>query len=202
MFITDATANAMLDAIFPTGTGTDRAYLSIHTDYSATGSNIHGSKTAGAWAGASSRQKGTTAAIDLTVTHSGSDITVKWVGAWGGSSGDTFRGMMPNGSTGAKSFQVDLTNDRIYCEGHGWSNTQKIVFYGDTAPTGLTAGTTYFVISVTAGDPDYFQVSATSGGSAINLTGQAGAGCAVSNITEEVYSASGTHRVSTYTINL
>lgn len=197
--LTDAIVEAMLDSAFPTGTGSDRLYVSAHTDYSATGSNLHGSKVAAAWAAAGSRAKAATAAVDLTIT---APATVKWIGVWGGTTGGTFRGMFPNGSTGDRSFQVDLTNDRIYCEGHGYSNGDKVTFHDGTAPTGLTAGTTYFVVGVTAGDPDYFQVAATSGGSAINLTGQASAGCAVSNIVEEVYSSSGTHRVSTLSIVL
>lgn len=197
--LTDAAVNAMLDALMPTGTGTDRCYLSAHTDYSATGTNLHGSKTAGAWAAASSRSKGITAAIDISITGGN---TIKWIGAWGGSAGDTFRGMVPNASTGDKTFQVDLTNNKIVCEGHGWSANQKIVFHNDTAPTGLTAGTTYFVKTVTAGDPDTFDVSATAGGAAIDITGQAGAGCVVSDIVEEAYGSNGTHRVSSITFTL
>jgi hypothetical protein len=197
--LTDAAVNIALDALFPTGTGTDRCYLSAHTDYSATGASLHGSKTAGAWAAAASRSKAITAAIDITITAT---ATIKWIGAWGGTAGDTFRGMFPNASTGDKTFQVDLTNNTVLCESHGWSDTQKITFHGGTAPTGLTAGVTYFVRDVTPADPDTFKVAATSGGSAIDLTGQPGVGCVVSNITEETYSSNGTHRVSTLTIDL
>ena len=199
MLLVDTAKNVALDALFPTGTGTDRCYLSAHTDYSATGTNLHGSVTAGAWAAASSGSKAITAAIDLTITGA---VTIKWIGAWGGTAGNTFRGMIPNGSTGDKTFQVDLANNTIFCEGHGWSADQKIVFHGGTAPTGLTAGTTYFLKVATAGDPDYFNVAATAGGAAIDITGQAAAGCVVSNITEEAYAAGGTHRVSTLTIAL
>lgn len=196
--LTDATINAMLDALFPTGVGTDRCYLSAHTDYSATGANLHGAKTAGAWAAAATRQKAITAAIDISIT---AGATIKWIGAWGGSAGDTFRGMWPNGGTDY-SFQLDLTNNRIYAEGSGLANDNKVAFHGDTAPTGVTAGTTYWVVGVTAGDPDYFQVSLTQGGAAIDITAQAGAACVVSKIVEEVYGSNGTHRVSTLTINI
>lgn len=195
--LVDAAIHAMLDALFPTGTGTDRCYLSLHTDYHATGSNMHGSKVAGAWAAAAGRAKGLTAAVDLTVT---APATIKWIGFWGGTAGDTFRGMLPNGGSD-KSFQLDVaTNDRVYWEGHGLANNDKVVFHGDTAPTGLTAGTTYWVVGVAAADPDYFQVSLTQGGAAINITGQGGAGCVVSKIIEETYGSNGTHRVSTLSI--
>ncbi len=199
MFLTDAAKGVALDALFPTGTGTDRCYLSAHTGYSASGASLHGAKTAGAWAATSGGSKNISAAIDIAIT---APATISWIGAWGGTAGDTFRGMMPNGSTGFNSFQVDLANNRIYCEGHGWANDQKIVFYGATPPTGLTAGTTYYVTGVVAGDPDYFQVAATAGGAAIDITGQAAAGCGVSNIIEEAYASNGTHRVSSYTIPL
>jgi hypothetical protein len=68
MFLTDAAKGVALDALFPTGTGTDRCYLSAHSAYSATGASLHGAKTAGAWAAASSGSKATTAAIDIAIT--------------------------------------------------------------------------------------------------------------------------------------
>ena len=40
MLLVDTAKNVALDALFPTGTGTDRCYLGIHTDYHATGSNL------------------------------------------------------------------------------------------------------------------------------------------------------------------
>lgn len=204
MFLTDTAKGVALDALFPTGTGTNRCYLSAHTDYSATGSNLHGSKTAGEWAAASSGSKDITATdVDIAITYVATPIVVKWIGCWGGAAGDTFRGMMPNGSTGAKTFQLDVaTNNTILCEQHGWSNGQKVVFYGATAPTGLTAGTTYLVRDVTSADPDTFKVELTSGSGAIDITGQAAAGCFVSNITEETYSSSGTHKVTGYVITM
>jgi hypothetical protein len=196
--LTDATVHAMLDAEFPTGTGTDRAYLSAHSAYSATGASLLGSKVAGAWAAAASRAKAITAAIDIPVA---AGETVKWIGYWGGTAGDTFLGMSPNGGSD-KSFQVDVTNNRIYCEAHGLIDDNKIVFHGAAAPAGLTAGTTYFVVGTTAGDPDYIEVAATLAGAAIDITGQAAAGCVLSKIVEETYAGDGTHRVSTLTITL
>lgn len=52
---------------------------------------------------------------------------------------------------------------------HGLSNGQQVVFTTTGAlPTGLTAGTAYFVVNATT---NTFQVSATSGGSAIATSG-------------------------------
>jgi len=193
--LADATVNSMLDNQFPSGAG--NVYLSLHTDYSATGANLHGSKTSANFSAASSRSKALSAAVDISVS---AGTTIKWIGAWD-STQAVFRGMWPNGGTDW-SFQLDVANNRVYVEGSGLANGDKVVFHGDTAPTGLTAGTSYWVVGVTAADPDYFQVSLTNGGAAIDITGQAGALCTVSKIVEEVYSGAGTHRISTLTITL
>lgn len=195
MFLTDTAVHAALDAILPSGAG--NSYLSIHSDYSATGANLIGSKTSANFSAAATRQKALSAAVDISVPSAN---TVKWVGAWD-STQAIFKGMVPNGGS-AKTFQVDLTNNRIYCEGHGMSNDDKVVFFGGTAPTGLTAGTEYWVVGTTPGDPDYFQVSTSQGGGAVDITGQAGAGCVLSKLVAEVYAGSGTHRVNTFTVTL
>jgi hypothetical protein len=195
--LTDTEYNAMLDARLPSGAG--NLYLSAHTDYSATGANmVAGSRTSANFSAAASRQKALSAAVDLTI---GAGNTVKWIGVWD-STQTTFKGMYPNGGSDF-TFQLDTTaNERIYAEGHGLVNNDKVVFHNGTAPTGLTAGTTYWVVGVTAGDPDYFQVSLTQGGAAINITGQHAASCVCSKIIEETYAGAGTHRVNTMTISL
>lgn len=195
MFLTDYAVHAGLDAILPSGA--TNTQLSLHNAYSATGANLVGSKTNANFSAASSRQKVLSAAVDISVP---SADTVRWIGAWS-SGGTNFIGMVPNGGT-AKSFQVDVTNNRIYCEGHSFVNDDKVAFFGGTAPTGLTAGTEYFVVGNTAGDPDYFQVATTSGGAAIDITGQAAASCVVSKLVPESYSGSGTHRVNSFTLTL
>lgn len=192
--LTDACIEAMLDNQIVAGAS--NMQLSVHTDYSATGANLHGSKTNANFSAATGRTKSLSAAVDIAVTAS----TIKWIGIWS-SGGTTFKGMFPNGGSDF-SFQLDLTNNRVYVEGSGFVNTDKIVFHGAAAPTGLTIGTTYFVVGTTAGDPDYFQVAATSGGAAIDITGQAAAGCVVSKITEDVYAGAGTHRVATLTVSI
>lgn len=63
--------------------------------------------------------------------------------------------------------------DRINYTGHPFLANDPIVFPSLTGGTGLTAGTVYFVINPTAND---FQVSATSGGAAINFTTDVTAG--------------------------
>jgi len=74
-------------------------------------------------------------------------------------------------STIKRAFTVaDLTNDLLVSPAHGFANDDRVVvdaeFVG-TIPTGLTAGTVYFVVS--AGTDD-FKVSTTQGGGAVNIT--------------------------------
>jgi hypothetical protein len=54
----------------------------------------------------------------------------------------------------------------------------------------------YFVVGNTAGDPDTFQVAATQGGAAIDITGQPTAQCKFSKLIEEAFGAQGTFTVS------
>lgn len=193
MFLTDTAAHAALDAALPSGASNGR--LSLHSAYSATGANLVGATTVCTFAAAAARSKALSAAVDITVPGA---ATVRWIGAWD-STGATFKGMIPNGGT-ARGFQLDVANNRVYVEGSGFVNDDKVAFFGDTAPTGLTAGTEYFVVGVTAGDPDYFQVALTSGGAAIDITGQHGAGCFVSKLVPEVYAGAGTHRVNSFNL--
>lgn len=194
MFITDAVIAGALDNMFPSGA--NNVQLSLHNSYSATGANLVGNKTNSNFSAASSRQKALSAPVDITVP---SADTVRWIGAWD-STGTTFKGMIPNGGT-ALTFQIDVTNNRIYCENSGLANDNKVAFFGAAAPGGLTVGVEYFVVGVTAGDPDFFQVSTTQGGSAIDITSQHAAGCMVSKLVPEIYSGAGTHRVNTFVIS-
>ncbi|MCE9544250.1 MAG: autotransporter-associated beta strand repeat-containing protein [Planctomycetia bacterium] len=62
---------------------------------------------------------------------------------------------------------ADSTTDQFTLSGNTLVNGNKVIFGGTTVPTGLTAGTAYFVRDVSG---NTFKVSATSGGSAIDLT--------------------------------
>jgi hypothetical protein len=187
--LTDATVNTMLDAITY-----DTA--SLHTAYSATGANevtggtpAYAKKAITIAAGASrARAASTQPVFDVPAT------TVRFIGLWT-TAGSVFRGMFANGGT-EKGFQVGVTGDTILCKSHGLVNNDKVVFYGGTPPTGLTEGTIYFVVGNTAGDPDTFQVSLTSGGAAVDITGQPSAQCKFSKIIEEVFAAQGTFTVT------
>lgn len=185
MSFTTAAKNVMLDAIAG-------VTVSLHTDYpGTTGVNeVSGgapayARKAATFAAASGGTKSTSAGLTFDVPA----CTVRWVGLW---VGGTFYGASPNGGTPAE-FVADVTNDKILKASHGYANGQKLVFYAGTPPTGLTAGTIYYVVNASTND---FQVSASSGGAAVNITGLGATDCQLSPITEQVYAAQGTHTIS------
>jgi hypothetical protein len=194
--LADATVNGMLDNKFPSGAG--NVLLSTHSAYSTSGANLVGSKTSANFSAAASRAKALSAGVSITIPGA---ATVAFIGAWD-AAGTTFLGMWPNGSPGEFSFQVDVTNNKIICENHALANDDRVTFTGGTAPTGLTEGTLYYVVGVTAGDPDTYQVAATQGGSAIDITGQPAAGCQASKVLVDVYTGAGTHTINSLSITL
>ncbi|ESQ83254.1 hypothetical protein AEAC466_13460 [Asticcacaulis sp. AC466] len=72
--------------------------------------------------------------------------------------------------TTAKAATITIASPGVVTStAHGYSDGDKVVFSTTGAlPTGLAAGTTYYVVSSTANS---FSVAATSGGSAIVTTG-------------------------------
>jgi hypothetical protein len=68
---------------------------------------------------------------------------------------------------------VDAAGDTIQCPAHGVGADDRVVFsaeFGGTLPAGLTGGTLYYVRSGGL-TTDAFTVSTTSGGAAVNITG-------------------------------
>lgn len=193
MFSTHA-RNTMLDA-----NGTTHA--SLHTAYSASGANeLTGGSPAYARKSISfaAAASGSKAASSAPVFDVPAATVVRFVGFWDALSSGNFKGMVANGGAEFEFF-CDLAGDTINKAAHGLSNGNNIVFYNGTAPGGLTEGTVYFVVGATT---DTFQVAATLGGAAINLTGQAADSCVCSRIIEETFGAQGTHTVSAATLAL
>jgi hypothetical protein len=120
--------------------------------------------------------------------------TVRYIGGWNGS---TFAGYFANGGATPKNFVAIASSDLIYCPSHGWSDTQKVAFVYGTAPTGLTAGTVYFVRDSAT---DSFKLAATAGGAALDITGASSTGCFIVAIREDAYATQDTHTVSSATI--
>lgn len=179
---TDAAKN---NAVAAEGT----THLSLHTAYSATGANeaTGGSpayaRQAASWASPASGSKSLSAALTFDVPAG----TYKWAGRWTALTGGTFLGMQPLGGA-SREFTTDLTANTIGYTAHGYANDSRVVFMGGTPPGGLAAGTEYFVVNTAA---NTFQVAATQGGAAIDLTAQAAAGCVMSAIDPQVYTGQG-----------
>jgi hypothetical protein len=132
--------------------------------------------------------------LNAAVTFDVPASTIRWIGYWNSA---TFVGCAPNGGATPKNFMSVASTDTVYAASHGYSDTDKIVFFNGTPPGGLTEGTTYFVRDSAT---DSFKVAATSGGAAIDLTSAPSFGCVVAAITEDVYAVQGTHQLSTTTV--
>lgn len=192
MPFTVSAKNAMLNAL-------TYGFGSLHTDFPGQiGSN---EVTGGSYARqaltvgtASGEQRVMTGAMSFPVPAT----TVRWVGFW--DAGSNFLGYSANGGSPLE-FVVDTSSNLIISPAHLLTNGTKVVFYDGTAPAPLVQGTIYFVITATA---NTFQVSATSGGSALVLTTPGTSECQCSAIVEDVFAAPGTETVSaaSFALNL
>jgi hypothetical protein len=188
--LTDATVHAMLDS-----QTLDRQ--SLHTAYSATGANeVTGgtpayARVAVTYNAAAARARALSANAIFDVP---AGTTVRFTGVWT-NAGSVFKGMTAVGGV-ETDYEVDVTNNRIICEANGLVDTNNVVFYGGTPPTGLTEGTVYFVVGTTAADPDTFQVSLTSGGAAIDIAGYGSPQCKFSKIVPETSASQWQYQVN------
>lgn len=112
-----------------------------------------------------------------------------------GNSGTQYLGYIPfGGATALKGFgSVDaaLTNDQLFSRGHGMADGDRVMLFNvfaETIPTGLTEGTLYFVVASTT---DSFKVSATSGGSAVDITALGGGEFFWQRVVPEVFASQG-----------
>lgn len=197
MRLSNTAKNLMLDAL-DESQAAGAKYGSLHSAYSSTGANelTGGSpayaRKAATWGAAASGVKSLSSSMLFDVPAGGS---AGWVGFWDASTAGNFLGMTPNGGGTPQAFVVpDISNDTLECVAHGFSNGQTVVVWavpGDPVPTGLAEGTIYYVISATTDD---LQLSASSGGAAINITA-IGAGF-LQRIIVEAFTAQGTHTVT------
>jgi hypothetical protein len=190
--LTTSGKNQLLDATDITHLGAHSAYPGDAGSNELSGGSPAYARKAASWAAAASGSKATSNAQAFDIP---AGTTVGWLAGWTALTVGACRAVAPLGGS-PKRFQVDVTNNKILCEGHGYADGDRIVFYNGTAPTGLTAGTEYFVRAQASADPDSFEVAATSGGAAIDITGQPGAGCVVSKIVPETFASQGTLNVA------
>jgi hypothetical protein len=193
--LTTAAKNAALDALLPVD-------VSLHTAYSSSGANeVTGGSPAYArraitFSAASSGTKSSSSTPTFDVPAS---TEVRFLGLWGLGSPSQFLGMFALGGSEKEIIGITLGSPEgiLIVPSHGYSNGNKVVFYGGTPPTGLTEGTVYYVISAST---DTFSVSATEGGAGIPLTGYPDGEVKVSKIVPESFGSQGTLQVSSASI--
>lgn len=198
----------MLDALNGGTPSSIIAYAALFSAYSAAGTSneLSGGSPAYArqavtWASAGSGSKSDASVAGAFNVPAGS--TVAFVGLFPGLSATTnFAGMGPNDAGTQYAFTATLASPGVYtAPGSSYSNGNTVVLFpgaGGTLPSGVTAGTIYYVVSASGAT---FELSATSGGSAINNTSAAGSGI-VQSLTLETFGAQGTYTLSSETLSL
>jgi hypothetical protein len=194
----------MLDALNGGSPSSIIGYASLHTAYSASGANeLTGGSPAYArqavtWSAASGGSKASASVAGAFNVPAAT--TVAFVGLWSAATSGTFAGMGPNDAGTVYAFTATLASPGVFtAPGSAYSNGATVVVFaaaGATLPTGITAGTVYYIVSASGAT---FELSATSGGSAINLSA-AGAGIVMA-VTPEIFGAQGTFTLSSETLS-
>lgn len=181
------------------------AFASLHTAYSATGTNeLTGGSPAYArksitWAAGGSGSKASSNAPLFDIPPL---TTVAFVGLWSLVSAGTFAGMGANGGATQFAFTATLASPGSFtAPGSTYSVNDTVVLFpgaGATLPTGVTAGTVYYV-GTAAGA--VFTLSTTPANANPVNTSTVGAGI-VQKITTETFNAQGTFNLSSDTLTI
>lgn len=203
--LTDTTKGALLDSAVAGSLSAGTPHLGLHTALGIAGAEVAGGAPAYArkaitWNPASAGSKDIVAAQTFDVP---AGTTIRAVTLWDALTVGNRRAWMPAGSSARRAFSVDaadVTADTITSAGHGLVNGNSVVVWptiGAVLPTPLAEDTEYFVVGAAT---DTFQLSATLGGAAINLTA-IGDGD-VQKFTPEVFAAQGTYQVTSFAVSL
>ncbi len=157
------------------GNSTDPGTGANYGGTEATGGSPAYARQAVTWGAAASAAKANSAALTIDVAAG----TYAFLLFFNASTGNTnnFLGYAPINGTVKGFGEVDatgVTNDTITSSGHGLTTDDRVQLFNvfaETIPAGLTEGTVYFVLA-SGLTTDVFKVATTSGGSAINITGQ------------------------------
>ena len=172
MPITSFFANKILDHMLRNQSYTPPAsiYFSIHTGDPTDGSTneMAVTRVAGSYAAAAGKSIALSAVVPIVNCPLG---TVKAFSIWDAiSSGNCLWTGWLSGAT--KAFTGEGTAELVTCPAHSFVADDQVVFYDDgvgTLPAGLAEATLYYVIASGLAT-DAFKVSATQGGSAVNIT--------------------------------
>jgi hypothetical protein len=155
-------------------TAADPGTGSTFTGTEAVGGSPAYARQAATFGAAASAAKTNSGAITIDVPAG----TYGFIGLFNtvtGNSAGNYLGYVPiNGSI--KGFgtvdAADVTANTVTSNGHGLANTDRVQLFNvfaETIPAGVTEGTLYYVVGAAT---DTFQVSLTSGGAAVDITGQ------------------------------
>lgn len=206
---TDFAIGLMLDALDESATNGIK-YWSTHSAYSTTGTNesTGGSpayaRKAATFAAASGSPRTKVSSAGATFDQAAGS-TVAWIGRWDAVTAGNFLGMGPAGGGARRqmsSIAADLAGNTIQSPAHGFVANNQVVFWkssGAVLPAPLAEGTIYFVIA-TGLTTDVFEVSATQGGAAIDITA-IGDG-EVQLIVPEVFAGQGQYSLTSDTLAL
>lgn len=180
MSLSDYAENKLLDLIGNNAAWTAVAtpYLKLHTGDPGDDGTMNAATETTRKAVSFGAASGGTMASDASVSWTSVFATETYQAwsLWDASTGGycLATGWLTGGAT-PKAFAVsttDLSANLIACKAHGLAADDRVVFAAEalgTMPTGLTAGTVYWVISggLTA---DVFSVSTSQGGAAVDIT--------------------------------
>jgi hypothetical protein len=171
MWMSESAANLALDTVLDAVT-----HMSVHSAIpNDSGTNeISGGSPAYArkavdWGAAASRSKSKDATDPVFDIPNG--VTAMFYGLWTASTAGSFRGFAPIAGGNIKGVgSASNSGDVIGSKAHGLANGERVFLRtvaGESIPGGLDVTVVYFVVGVTT---DTFQVSLTSGGSAVAIT--------------------------------
>lgn len=199
----DAAKNAALDALDESATQITHVGIATLSDpgtgtnanaVEATGGSPAYARQAVTWGAASAGQKtGSSGTLTFDVPAG----TYAFFLLFNASTGNTgnYRGYIPfGGSSALKGFfstDTTLTNDQLFSVAHGMSDGDRVMLFNvfsETLPTGVSEGTIYYVVSSAT---NTFKVSATSGGSAVDITALGGGEGFWQRVVPETFNAQG-----------
>jgi hypothetical protein len=193
-------STAEIDSLLATW-ASNASYASVHSAYSSSGANeLSGGSYArvavtwGSPAGAAVSLTGTPYSVNIPASS-----TAAFVGFWSALTGGTFQGMFPGGNYSAYAFTGPSATSVILAPGSAYTNGTTVCVFnspGSVLPGGLTVGTVYYIISASG---DSFELSATSGGSAITISAD-GSGI-VQQIAVELFTSAGAYSLSGATVS-
>lgn len=193
---TSTAKNTMLDAL-------PAVFVSAHTAYPGAAGSNEASGGSPAYARKAITLAPASGGAKAASTNPAIDVpagTYGWHCLWDAATAGNCLFVVPTGGSPKTAFTVDVTGDKILCPAHGYADGDTVVIYGGgTAPGGLTLGTTYYVVNATTDD---FQVAATAGGAAIDLTSAGSGELFLSAISPLTFAAQGVISVTSLAMTL